>query len=238
MSERVYIFDVDNTLTPPTRRMSRQFLMRFINWAKNKNIYIVCGGTYDKVKTQLPRSVVKTFSGMFFCMGNELRVKNEIKYQKEFKPSKPLINFLNKELSKNSYNNNLGGEIELRVGFINFSFLGKTDDPKLRKKYYYWDKKKRQRASFCKRLERKFPQLQCRMGGEKSIDIMPTHMDKSQSLIYIRDNHPNASLHFVGDKCFKGGNDFDIAENIMRVGDGKFYQVKNQYETLELLSYI
>ena len=55
-------------------------------------------------------------------MGNELRVKNEIKYQKEFKPSKPLINFLNKELSKNSYNNNLGGEIELRVGFINFLF--------------------------------------------------------------------------------------------------------------------
>ena len=111
--------------------------MRFINWAKNKNIYIVCGGTYDKVKTQLPRSVMKTFSGMFFCMGNELRVKNEIKYQKEFKPSKLLISFLNKELSKNSYNNNLGGLIELRVGFINFSFLGKTDDPKLRKKYYY-----------------------------------------------------------------------------------------------------
>ena len=102
MSERVYIFDVDNTLTPPTQRMSRQFLMRFINWAKNKNIYIVCGGTYEKVKTQLPRSVIKTFSGMFFCMGNELRVKNEIKYQKEFKPSKLLISFLNKELSKNS----------------------------------------------------------------------------------------------------------------------------------------
>ena len=125
MSERVYIFDVDNTLTPPTRGMSRQSLMRFINRAKNKNIYIVCGGTYDKVKNQLPRSVMKTFSGMFFCMGNELRVKNEIKYQKEFKPSKPLISFLNKELSKNSYNNNLGGLIELRVGFINFNSLNR-----------------------------------------------------------------------------------------------------------------
>ena len=107
--------------------------MRFINWAKNKNIYIVCGGAYDKVKTQLPRSVVKTFNGMFFCMGNELRVKkNEIKYQK-FKPSKPLINFLNKELSKNSYNNNLGGEIELRVGFINFSFRVDTTIQSLEK---------------------------------------------------------------------------------------------------------
>ena len=103
MSERVYIFDVDNTLTPPTRGMSRQFLMRFINWAKNKNIYIVCGGTYDKVKNQLPRSVMKTFSGMFFCMGNELRVKNEIKYQKEFESH---IDDLKKKVAKDEAKSN------------------------------------------------------------------------------------------------------------------------------------
>lgn len=238
MSERVYIFDVDNTLTPPTKRMSRKFLMRFINWAKNKNIYIVCGGSQKKVKTQLPKSFIKTLKGMFFCMGNELVVGGELKYQNKFAPSKSLIAFLENALSKNIYQHTLGGNIEYRTGFLNFSFLGETDDPKLRKKYFYWDKKKRQRAAFVKKLERKFPQIQCRLGGEKSIDIMPTNKDKSQALVYIRDKHRGASLHFVGDKCFKGGNDFDIAQNIMRVGDGKFYQVKNQYETLELLNYI
>lgn len=236
--KRVYIFDVDNTLTPPTQRMSRFFLMRFIHWIKNKDVYVVCGGSYDKVKTQLPKSVSKKLKGIFCCMGNEFHKGNELVYKNDFNPSKSLISFLEKELSRNSYKYSLGGHIDFRSGFLNFSFLGNTSDVKLRKKYFYWDMKNRQRQSLAKRLSRKFPSLEVRLGGEKSVDIFPKYMDKSQSLIYIRDLHRGASLHFVGDKCFKGGNDYDIAHNIEVVGDGKYYQVKNHYETLELLDFI
>ena len=41
---------------------------------------------------------------------------------------------------------------------------------------------------------------------------------------------------FFGDKCFKGGNDFDIALDIMKNKDGEYHQVDSYKETREILS--
>jgi hypothetical protein len=42
----------------------------------------------------------------------------------------------------------------------------------------------------------------------------------------------------MGDKCFKGGNDYDIVLDIMKNKDGEYFQVDDYLETRELLKEI
>ena len=42
-------------------------------------------------------------------------------------------------------------------------------------------------------------------------------------------------MYFFGDSCFNGGNDADIYQDIVAVGDGKAYNVKSFEETLQLV---
>ena len=44
----IYLFDVDGTLTPPMKKMESGGAMRFLNWMKDKQVYIVAGS--DKKK--------------------------------------------------------------------------------------------------------------------------------------------------------------------------------------------
>jgi len=41
---------------------------------------------------------------------------------------------------------------------------------------------------------------------------------------------------YFGDKCFKGGNDYDIVLDLRENRDGKFFQVESYRETMLLLS--
>ena len=45
-------------------------------------------------------------------------------------------------------------------------------------------------------------------------------------------------MTFFGDKCNKGGNDYDIVQDIVKNGDGEYFSVKSPNETAEVLSYL
>lgn len=75
------------------------------------------------------------------------------------------------------------------------------------------------------------------IGGQISFDVFPQGWDKTYCLQHIEDekNLPGGvnyiTIHFFGDKTYKGGNDFEIYEDPRTIG----HSVKNPEETAAVL---
>ena len=72
MPERVYLFDVDGTLTHPLTEVDDVFADVFLSWLrdKNKKVYLVTGSDIEKTKKQLFSSFIDQCEGIFTCSGN------------------------------------------------------------------------------------------------------------------------------------------------------------------------
>ncbi|KAF8924981.1 Phosphomannomutase, partial [Haplosporangium bisporale] len=67
------------------------------------------------------------------------------------------------------------------------------------------------REKFVAALKEAFPDygLTYSIGGQISFDVFPTGWDKTYCLRHI-ENENFKTIHFFGDKTFKGGNDYEI----------------------------
>lgn len=72
------------------------------------------------------------------------------------------------------------------------------------------------------------------IGGQISFDVFPTGWDKTYCLRHVENekNLPEGvdytTIHFFGDKCFKGGNDYEIYEDPRTIG----HSVKDPQDTM------
>jgi hypothetical protein len=122
-------------------------------------------------------------------------------------------------------------QIELRDSQITFSVLGRSAPYEQKSAYDPTGEKRKVFVDFMKKLDRSLENnFEVRVGGTTSIDFTYKGMDKGFGLeqikqfFQVQDNH---DILFFGDKCFEGGNDWEIAKHV------PFVQVKDEYETLE-----
>lgn len=82
MPERVYLFDVDGTLTEPRQLIEPEIEDTFIDWvlSKNKKVYLVTGSDVEKTKEQLSEDLMDACLGVFTCSGNVFRQDDKIVY--------------------------------------------------------------------------------------------------------------------------------------------------------------
>ena len=97
---------------------------------------------------------------------------------------------------------------------------------------YEQGKNTKEREAIAKEFERRFPELQAKVGGETGIAIFPLGSDKSQIL---RDFDPSDELHFFGDAMHPAGNDYPLKKIILDKDLGICYNVKDYEHTWELL---
>ena len=64
----IYLFDVDGTLTPAKACIDDNFRSLFLKWIKNKEVYIVSGGSFVRIVDQLGDDIVNKTEGVFACM--------------------------------------------------------------------------------------------------------------------------------------------------------------------------
>ena len=50
--------------------MDQSFQKDFLTWMDNKEVYIVSGGTFERILNQVGTDVLNKTSGVFACMGN------------------------------------------------------------------------------------------------------------------------------------------------------------------------
>ena len=98
----IYLFDVDGTLTPAKSKIDQGFAKTFYDWQKDREVYIVSGGSFPRIVDQLGRKNVDQVQGVFSCMGNAFHKKIDnvdgystwrLMYENKFIVKKPRLFF-------------------------------------------------------------------------------------------------------------------------------------------------
>ena len=211
---KIFIFDIDGTLTPSRLRMTEKFAKFFDKWSNKNKYYLVTGSDLDKTKEQLPIAYVDRAEAIFTCCGNQMWRDDELIYSNKFNPPKDLIEYLERKVLKSEYPNRCGNHIEDRGSMVNFSVVGRDCTQEQREDYFKWDKAMGERNIMCMEIKGTYPGVDPVVGGQISIDIYPKGMDKSQVLNVIEQERlvpPNEYI-FIGDGIKNGGNDYPLAE--------------------------
>ena len=52
--QRIFMFDIDGTLTPARQQMTEEFTKFFLGFCKDNVVYLVTGSDHSKVLEQVP----------------------------------------------------------------------------------------------------------------------------------------------------------------------------------------
>ena len=235
--DRIFIFDIDGTLTPSRLQMTEKFAKFFDKWSSKNKYYLVTGSDLDKTKEQLPIAYIDRAEAIFTCCGNQMWRDDELIYDNKFEVTNKLKNALEVMLMSSQYKYRYGNHIEDRGSMVNFSVVGRNCTQEQREEYYEWDKEKGERRKMSIFLKNKFKDLDAVIGGQISIDIYPKGMDKSQILNVIEQERlvpPNEYI-FIGDGIENGGNDYPLAELMDNIEICDWYHTKGWEHTKEIL---
>ena len=226
-----YIFDVDGTLTPSRKKIEHEFWAPFLIFCRHHDVYLVTGSDRQKTLEQLGLDICYTAKRVYNCSGSDVYEKNKNVYRDNWDLPKDIERFLLDELDYSQFPLRNGNHIEIRPGGVNFSILGRDEDPMLgREEYIKWDKERLEREDIADRLRNHFPELNVQVGGQTGLDI--SNKDKSQIL---RDFSKEDDIHFFGDMMEKGQNDYPLAMGIVNNMMGTAYNVSDWKETRTLL---
>ena len=237
---KIYIFDVDGTLTPSRLRMTEEFAKFFDEWSSKNKYYLVTGSDLEKTKEQLPIAYIDRAKSIFTCCGNQQWIKNELVYDNKFKVTKKLNKLLGTIMSNSQYPYRYGNHIEDRGSMVNFSIVGRDCTQEQREEYFEWDKQSLERKIIANAIKEKFPDLDAVIGGQISIDIYPKGKDKSQILDIIEQERlvkPDEYI-FIGDRTKKGGNDYPLAKLMEETDNCKYFQTEGIEQTMEILQWL
>ena len=232
---KVYIFDVDGTLTPSRLPMTQDFSIFFSLWSMDNTFYLVTGSDIDKTKGQVPWYIFDRAQAVFTCCGNEMWIGKEQQYRNEFKPPQDLIDFLWDKVNNSMCPIRIGNHIEDRETMLNFSVVGRDCSQEQREEYYEWDKTSNERKNIARGIKYGWPDLDAVIGGEISIDIYKKGDDKSQTFEYIKNKHTESEFIFIGDGIENKGNDYSLAKLMDNEKNSKWYQTSGYQETQEIL---
>ena len=243
----IYLFDVDGTLTPAKSHIVPSFRDSFLKWQKDKEVYIVSGGSFVRLIDQLGVNIIDETSGVFSCMGNAFYQRRDqindsgmnewvLVYENGFVPPKNLIRSLRSYVSKSNYHTKTGNHHEARTGMMNFSIVGRNASAEQREEYAAYDAEVGERARIATKLKNKYTELDFVIGGAVSIDIFYKGNDKSQVINrYFNEALEFNNIHFVGDRIPEPGNDYALAKILESHKNGHVYEVTTWKDTAELL---
>ena len=210
--DKIYIFDVDGTLTPSRLPMTKEFQTFFKEWVKKNKFYLVTGSNIEKLQEQMCYFDIEA-EKIFTCCGNEMwepdphtvNIGANLLYSNKFKPPENLLTYLGFQVKISDTPVKSTNHREDRGSMLNFSVVGRNCTLKERQQYFEWDKKVGEREKITKEIKNGWPNLDAVIGGQISIDIYPKGMDKSQILEHIDSDFsiPFGEQHqyiFIGDK--------------------------------------
>ena len=233
--DRIFIFDIDGTLTPSRLRMTEEFAKFFDKWSSKNKYYLVTGSDLDKTKEQLPIAYIDRAEAIFTCCGNQMWKDEKLIYNNEFKPPQNLLTYLGEELRMSDYPVKAGNHIEDRGSMLNFSIVGRNCTQAQREDYYRYDNLVNERKRISTHIREQWLKLDAVIGGQISIDIYPKGNDKSQVLEHIEKQHRIGEIIFIGDRIEGGGNDYPLAELMDNIEGCDWYHTEGWEQTQKIL---
>jgi phosphomannomutase len=203
-----YLFDVDGVLCDTGCVIDPEFNQFFLDWAKDKDYYLITGGERQSTIDQVGLDIVQQAKIGFHCMGNQIVIDDREYKINQFQLTEPEYWWLENYALESPYPIKTGNNIEKRIGSINYSVLGKNATVEQKKEYFEWDSINKERMSLVKQISNLFPRLEAFIGGNASIDICLHGANKSLCIDMIKMDYQQ--LIFFGDKCFPYGIDYPI----------------------------
>lgn len=242
----VCLFDVDGTLSPARLSVSPEMLQLLSRLRQHVAIGFVGGSDLVKQQEQLGTASVPVTTLFDFCfsengltayrMGQPLASTSFIQWIGEDKYKK-LASWILHYVADLDIPVKRGTFIEFRNGMINVSPIGRNATTQERLDYEKFDLEHKVRATMVQKLQEAFPDLGLTysIGGQISFDVFPVGWDKTYCLQHVEAEKANGidytTIHFFGDKTYKGGNDYEIYEDKRTVG----HSVKNPEDTARIL---
>ena len=229
MTDTVYMFDVDGTLTDPRRQIVPEFKDFMFEFVKQHTCMIVTGSDRPKTIEQIGEDLTNNFARVYHCSGNHVFVGNKEVYKSDWSLSEAESTFLQAILHTFDYPEMTGNHIEQRTGTANFSIVGRNANWDQRARYAEWEKVNKGRDTVAMYYNQEFKDSIAQVAGQTSIDIYKTGCDKSQAI-----REQKGKTIYFGDHCNPGGNDFTAAQ-----ASTHFHQIDQGYkQTWEILKNI
>lgn len=247
LKNTICLFDVDGTLTPARGSASPAILQLLSELRHKVAIGFVGGSDLIKQQEQLGTPQIPVTALFDFCfaengltayrLGEQLASQRFVGWLGEER-YKELVNFVLRYLADVECPVKRGTFVEFRNGMINISPVGRNASVQERNDYEKYDAQHQIRSKFVTALKEKFPDfgLTFSIGGQISFDVFPTGWDKTYCLQHLA-TEKNISgveyttIHFFGDKTYKGGNDYEIYEDNRTEG----HKVANPEDTMAIL---
>lgn len=213
----VALFDVDGTLTPSRKSISKEMQDLLANLRKKCIIGFVGGSDLAKQLEQLGEDVLDRFDFAFsengltaYKLGKPLASQSFIQWIGEEKYQK-LVNFILHYIADLKIPVKRGTFVEFRRGMLNVSPIGRNCSYEERLEFEKYDALHHVRETMVHTLKEKFPDLSLMyaIGGQISFDAFPKGWDKTYCLRHLEQENVD-QIHFFGDKTQKGGNDYEI----------------------------
>lgn len=256
-SKRVFLFDLDGTLTEARKPAASSLGPALRDLVKLGRLVIVTGSDYDFINEQLNSvwSYVPCTNVMLMpCNGTKKYVWKKAGFNSRFVLDselsmkeclggiayKKLVNYILKRqlsfVAKSGISEQCSGRfVSYRGSMINWSPLGRDGLSSDREYFVKYDTESDYRQKEIKKMK-KFVNdegipVKISYGGDTSFDIFPLGWDKTLALKDVVDEE---EIYFFGDRCSPGGNDYEIYNAVKKAG-GFAYHVDSPEETLKIL---
>jgi len=251
---KVTLFDMDGTLTPPREKISQSTLSALKDLQRQSDIGIVTGSDIDYIRQQLKDlldvgGVSPGSIHLFPCNGTKHYKWNGTSYQKVYDVDmiKTIGNDQYRLILQNILSYQLlitikhelpytGTFFDYRGSMLNWCPIGRSASKEEREAWVAYDKIHQIRKYIIEEIKNRLPdiseQLTFSIGGQISIDIFPKGWDKTYVVNHLSNYE---EIIFVGDKCNPGGNDHAIYA-LLKDGIGtQSYSVESPEDTIKVI---
>jgi phosphomannomutase len=237
LSTKILLFDVDGTLCPSGLIIEDHVVKCLTELSQKQNLIlgVVGGGTVEKIKWQLGDAYFY-FKYIFAECGAIMLENGKVCHEKnmlEHCNRNNLNKILTKALETISQMPIIfhGGQLDFRKGLIYVSPPGMQATSFERNYFLDLDKKLYLREKLLNELIKADTEneFDISYGGAVGVAIHPHNWDKTQVLGYLsEEKYFCAEIHYYGDRCEPGGNDYPIYSHKSVIG----HAVKDPFDTV------
>lgn len=239
-NEILLLFDIDGTLTLPRDTIKLEFEQFLYNKIKPlATLGVISGADLGKIIEQLGDRPLKEIDYIFpenglvvIEHGVEIE-KQSLKNHLGEEKIQRFINFVLKYISELKLPFKRGTFIEFRNGMMNVCPCGRQSCVPERTIFKEFDKQHNVRVKMIEALSKEFQDIDLTysIGGEISFDAYPKGWDKTFCLRHVVKETKFKEIHFFGDMTEEGGNDYEIYNHPLTIGQ----KVRNPDDTKKIL---
>jgi len=220
--------DMDGTLAESRQPASKKMIELIEKLSKDHQFFIITGGKLSLINDQIISQLKskQTHLHLLPTSGNQYYHYIEEKMDEVYKEDMAtddinlVLDAIMFTIHKFVLFPKAYDQIEIRDSQVTFSVLGRTA-PQWAKMEYdpTGDRRKPFVEAMKIYLAKREPDFEIRIGGTTSIDITYKGHNKGYGLEKMKEIHgfKNKEILFIGDKCFFGGNDYDIAKEVPHI---------------------